>query len=104
MRLHFSADNGRLAPIRLLLATALRGAGEFDASAEVLRSVVTKLRATNAQPALIADADCELALTIAEQGDTAQAKRLMNDARAVFATLGTHKLRLATIDTWLEQH
>lgn len=101
---HFSADNGRLAPIRRLRATALREAGKLAASAELLRSVVTQLQATDAQPALIAVANYQLALTLAEQGETAQAKSLMQEARAVFATLGNYKKRLATIDSWLAQH
>lgn len=101
---HFSGDNGRLAPIQLLRATALRGAGQLDASAELLRSVITKLQATDAQPAQIANASYELALTLAEQDDAAQAKRLMHDARAMFAGLGTHQFRLAKIDSWLAEH
>ena len=100
----FAGDNGRLVPIRVLQATALRGAGELEASAEVLQAVLEGLAATTARPALIGEAEYELALTRMVQGKTVEATQRMKHARAAFEQEEIHKLRVAAIDTWLAEH
>ncbi len=103
--LHFSADNARLAPIRVLRATALRETGALDASASLLKPVLDKLLAAKARPALIANTSYQLGLTRAEQGDIAEARRLMHEAKAAFQSDGTeHIARVDEVDTWLGSH
>lgn len=101
---HLAEDSNRMARIRTLVGTAQRGRGELDASRSTLEAVVEALEASDGRPARIAVARFELALTRAALGDDDAAKPLMQAARRAFEEDGTHKGRVATIDTWLRDH
>ncbi|MBV1860318.1 MAG: tetratricopeptide repeat protein, partial [Nannocystaceae bacterium] len=102
---NFPANNARLDPVRTLLATALRGTGELEASAELLGAILARLRATSARPALIANAGYELALTVAKQNKRPEATRLMLEARGLYESEDApHLRRLDMITAWLAEN
>lgn len=101
---HVSTDNARLTLIRILRGSALRGAGQLDASVELLNAVVTEQRAVKARAGLIADAEYELAQTLEAQHHRSSAREHMRVARALFQADGAHKQRVVAIDDWLAAH
>ncbi|MGH1340528.1 MAG: protein kinase domain-containing protein [Nannocystales bacterium] len=101
---HFPGDNGRLARIRTLRGSAMRGGGDPDGATALLESVLLARRKAESQPALIADTQYELALSVADQGNIEQATAYMEAARATFRKQNAHEHRAKLIDAWLADH